>query len=317
MGDENYPPLRIPALPGMQVEKDSSDSDPEAVAARKQRKAKALARERAEEEREAEKQREKQKREEELADKDQLLHLLCSEDKISKLIEFMSSIDSPRPEGFAERCQAASSLREKAKASFEQANIEEAIRLWLAVVYCLDFTPRQLKEQTKKERVQVFEALAPILSNLSMASRKQKDVRMAINAALIGLEVVRKTDYQASKSLRIKLRLYLALAYGKDRDFERAREEALHVLDLDPGHEEATCIARNSQIAMKREKEPEERRWKGSLSTPLPQKVQKKQKPSSLGQNRGMLLSFLLPVLASLALYFGTQFMRSVSAAPS
>merc|ERR1719247_501631 len=126
-----------------------------------------------------------------------------------------------------------------------------------------------MTEQPAKERQRIFDGLAPVLSNLSLARRKGGDISSAIHAADIGLEVVRKMPYEVSKPLRVKLRIRRALARGDARDFDGARSDARHVLDLSPGHEEATCIVKNSETAMRREGGLEERRWKGSLTTPL------------------------------------------------
>merc|ERR1711971_34484 len=99
-------------------------------------------------------------------------------------------------------------------------------------------------------------------SNLSLAVRMMGDAASACRAAELGLEVARKLPYEESKSLRVKLRLRRALAKGEERDFAAAYEDAQHVLQLAPDHEEALCVLRNSQVALRREKGPKEFRWK-------------------------------------------------------
>jgi len=301
MGDENYPPIRIPGIPGMEVEKDSSDSDPEAVAARKERKKVRLDRAQADELREEKAKEEEQRRQEAILDLDQLFHVFCDEDERTKVLEDMSSIDCSRPDGFEERVQVASTLRDKAKVIFEGSETEKAIRYWMGAVHCLDFTPRQLREQPTKEKQRVFEALALVLSNISLARRKLGNTTGAIYMATIGLEVVCKVKYEASKDMRVKLRIRRALARGDERDFEGARSDAKHVLDLIPDHDEGNRIVKNCQAALRREGGPQEHRWKGSLNKELPQKVQKP--ANSLGEwNKRVFM--LAPILVLLAFFF-------------
>jgi len=302
---DGFPPIQIP---GMQAEKDSSDSDPEAVAARKQRKTHAFERQQAEERREEEAKKERRKQQEATADIPQILHHLCPDE--SEVTEFLSSIDSNRPEELEDRLQAAVTLREKAKVLFDESQLEEAIRHWLGAVHCIDFTPRQMAAQSLKDRQRIKEGLLPLLSNLSLANRKLGKTREAFRCADIGLEVVQQTPYESSKPLRVKLRLRRALARGELRNFEGARSDAQHVLDLSPGHEEATCIVRNCEIAMKREKGPKDRRWNGSLATPLPRRKVVQKDANSHSKMALMAMSILVPVLLA-------YYVWSVNAAPA
>lgn len=265
----DLPPI---VLPGVQaVDPDSSDSDPEAVAARKLRKQKAFARIQREEAEQEESEKAAVKRKNDMADVEQVLAALCS-GEAQQILDFMSGIGCVRPESYEDRLKMANELREKGKTLFKDGDNEMAARHWLSAVHCLDFTPRSLQPHSKGERKQVLEAMGTLISNLSVASRKMGDPAGACKAADIGLQVIQKMPFAESKALRVKLRLHHAIAKGEQRDFAGAGDDARHVLQLCPGHEEATRIARNSGVALRREKGPGEHRWKGPLTIPIPKK---------------------------------------------
>eukprot|EP00930_Biecheleria_cincta_P034929 TRINITY_DN24070_c0_g1_i1.p1 TRINITY_DN24070_c0_g1~~TRINITY_DN24070_c0_g1_i1.p1 ORF type:complete len:521 (+),score=112.41 TRINITY_DN24070_c0_g1_i1:60-1622(+) len=305
-------------IPGMQVEKESSDSDPEAVAARKQRRSERFAKE-ARERQEAERaEQQKSKLNEELADKELLLQELLG--KTDREV-VLGQLPEGRPEALEERMKLASQLREDGNTCFKasqkgsehsvatggqergggvckemqgdqaepckesavkssESNLEEAVMKWLAAIHCLDFTSRQLTAMSEGERVKVFENVTLVLSNLSLGRRKLRSPVQAIRAADLGIEVAMKIPYESSKAHRVKLRLRRALARGDRRDFEGAGEDARHVLDISPDEDEAKLIARNAELAMRRENGPPAKRWTGPLNIHLERKAPPRQKLS-------------------------------------
>jgi len=118
------------------------------------------------------------------------------------------------------------------------------------------------------------------------------DATSAITTSNIGLIVSEKVPYKKSKDMRVKLRLQRSLARGEQRNFEGARNDAEHVLQLFPGHEEAKLIMKNCDIALRLEKGPESKRWKGPLTRSLTKKAQK-----GTNSNEGV-LSALRPILS-------------------
>lgn len=268
-------------IPGMQAEQEEEDvSDEEVMAERRERKKIKAAREEAEAAKAEEVRMAELKHQEECADKEQFIQALCDEHEAADVCEFLKSIEVSRPEEFDERIKVAGELKEKAKALFQEGNNEQAVKYWFAAVHICDFTPRQLMARSKDDRKTVLKEVVPVLSNLSLAVRKMGDPASACRAAYVGLEISRKLPYDESRLLRIKLRLRRAVAKGDQRKFSDAREDAQHVLQLDPDHEEAKTILRNSETALRREKGPEESRWKGVLTKPLPvKKVQKAATP--------------------------------------
>lgn len=265
-------------LPGVQqAEKEDSDSDPEVVAARAERKRKT-----AQEALEAEKAQEVAAEErrrlmEEVADKEQVLQCLCPDRDTSGVLDFMRGIDCTRPEDFDDRLRLAGDMRQKAKTLFQESDTDQAVFHWLCAVHCLDFTPAQQCERTAEDRRKIIEGLTPVLGNLSLAIRKLGDPPAAIVAANVGLEVIRKLPFGDSKEQRVKLYLRRALARGDARNFAGASEDAGHILQLHPGHGEATCIRRNAGLALRREGGPEELRWRGPIDAPAPKKARGEQ----------------------------------------
>lgn len=290
--------LNIPLPPGMTVEKDSSDSDEEAVAARKQRKMERMAREERDRKREEQEAKDLERRKAEEAESELVLRTICDASERERVLE---SLSGGRPEAFEERQATAGELREAAKAAFGAAEHRQAIDKWLGAVWCLDFTANELAKRTPEERKAVAEALTAVLSNLSMAFRKEGKVKQACSAADAGLDVARRLTFEESKPLRVKLRFRRALAKGDLRDFAGAREDAQHVLQLAPDHEEAKCMVRNCDVASRREKGPPEQRWRGSLTVAIPKKVAPAQPWSSSWR---LALAFLAVLLALLVARF-------------
>lgn len=278
------------------MDKESSDSDEEAVAARQQRR---LLRAQKEERQAAEEQEAKlaaAKAKEALADKERLLATLCPKDKGSNVIIFMTTSKGPRPEDFEERLATALELWKWAKNKFQRDELVPAIMLWHCAIYCVDFTPRQLASQTDATaEMRVNELLAPVLSNLTIAQRRKGDLDAARRAADLGLEAAQALPYSESKSVRIKLRFNRALLRGDQREFEGAKEDALHVLQLDPEHEEARRVAKNCDVAIRREEGPEEKRWRGSLNIEL---ARPKKAEAWWNDSRFILGSLLVAALA-------------------
>lgn len=302
--------FRIPLPGGMTVEKQvdtDSDSDKEAAAARKRTKLQQkIEEERLQEEAAKKAAEEEAAQREQLMDKEQLLPFLGA-DLDDGTPAFIAEIGLKRPEGWKDRLKKASDIREKAKAIFQQGNIELASKHWLGAVHCLDFTPRQLEERTKEERISIYEAVTPILCNMAIGARKMNDPDSAVTAANMGLIVVEKIPYAKSKEIRIKLRLQRALSRGEQRNFEGALSEAKHIMELSPGHEEAAIVAKNAEIALRLEKGPKEKRWKGPLTKNIPTKVTKK------APKPGILASILdCPKRNSKELKYGVAFLLPV-----
>lgn len=298
-------------IPGMQMEKNTcSDSDSEVQEAFYREKAERRAREQAEEERHAEAVKEMREREEANKDVEQVLQALVYKEELEQIIEFLSSIDSKRPEEFQERLRSSETLREKAKelwASADKEKTQEALKYWHGAVHFLDFTSAQIKEMSEEDRLLVFDPLAKVLSNISIAYHRLRDAQDAIRCANLAMYVVGKLPYASSKALREKIYIRRALARGDIRNFNGALDDANHVLTLTTGHEEATCIARNSQIALRRESGPKEKRWKGPLNKPIP----KKNLPKT---DSSLLYWRILTVGALLLLFF--MLWRYMAAAP-
>lgn len=272
-------------LPGFQVDdkvggSDSEESDEEVKAAKKKARLKELQdQERKNEEQQKIAAEERAKQVEEMMDKEQFIPFLSGGEAAhpaDKPPPFLADVGmSCRPEGWEARVKAAGELREKAKALFQKSEVEFAAKHWLAAIHCLDFTPRQLEARTKEERVTIYEASLPIFCNMAIGARKMNDPMSAVTTSNIGLIVSEKVPYKKSKDMRVKLRLQRSLARGERRHFEEARNDAEHVLQLSPGHEEAKLIIKNCDIALRLEKGPESKRWKGPLTRNLVRKAQK------------------------------------------
>lgn len=296
--------IHVPLPPGMTVEKEDSDSDPEAVAARRKARQEREARTEREEAAQKAEAEAAARRAAELAGKELLLQRACAgpEFSVEKVKDLMSGMGKARPDGFEERLALADELGEQAKRHFAEAETAKAILHWLAAVCCLDFTKNELTEREAQEKKRVEETAVPVLSNLSVAFRKVGLPVAAARAADCGLDVVRQLPYDATKELRMKLCFRRALAKGDRRDFLGAREDFRHVLTLSPEHEEAKNAIRNCDLAMRLEKGPKEKRWKGSLTVQIPRKAKEPaRQPAS--KQRMWALAIAVPLLAVVAMW--------------
>lgn len=252
-------------IPGMQFEKEEepSDSDPETVEACRIRKAEKDRRNREEERRTEAAKREKEAWIERTKDEERFFLSLAPDGFRSDVL--MKEIEATRPDTFEDRLKIAAELRSKGKELLLESKFEQAQKYQLCALHCLDFTPAQQTAQPVENRTRLLQAVAPVLQNLSLIASKMGDNGIALRAADAGLDCLSMLPYKDSKDLRIKMHLRRAMVRGDKRDFEGALEEARHVLQLAPGHENASLIERNCRIALRGEDGPEEHRWKGTL----------------------------------------------------
>jgi len=273
-------PLMMP--PGYTYEKEKdSDTDEEAVAARRVEKESSKTRIAKQEAQERAATREAALRHAEFVDNEQVLKAVCSEQERTQVTEVLSNLERPRQDAdtehaFETRVKMATELRELAKQFFQKSDNIQAVIHWLGVVHYLDFTRNELSKRTAEERVQVDSIMAPVLSNLSLAFRKRDDPSLACRAADWGLDYARGLPCGESKKLRVKLYLRRALAKGERRDFDGARDDAQHALQLSPDDEDAKCIHWNAERAIRRSKTRNSPQWTRPLDAPIPKKVEKR-----------------------------------------
>eukprot|EP00929_Paragymnodinium_shiwhaense_P096082 TRINITY_DN5757_c0_g1_i1.p1 TRINITY_DN5757_c0_g1~~TRINITY_DN5757_c0_g1_i1.p1 ORF type:complete len:321 (-),score=82.96 TRINITY_DN5757_c0_g1_i1:130-1023(-) len=267
--------FHFPMMPGMEVEKeDDSDSDHEAVEERQQNKA-----------RQKELRAKQEAKMKERADK--LAAKVAAEASVEKLLMTLAPpsdcqegrrtaelcVDRPPDDDFDARLTRALEFRDSAKKLFHDGDMEEAIANWMGCVYHLDWTKKQLAERSDDERLRACEVAAPVLSNLCMAHRKKGRLQQARAAADFGIDFARGLPYEASKPIRVKLLFRRAVVLGDARKFEAAREDLVHLLQLAPDDEEAKTAMRNCDTALRREKGPKDKRWRGPLTRPIPKKT--------------------------------------------